>query len=300
MRFAIIGSNSLLASYLIEKLAEEKTNQIGLFGKSDTIADSSTNLGFTYFQYPEYKFEFSSLLSYDVIIYCIAAGVQANAQIETSLIYEVNAFLPINIITYLDDNNFVGKWISFGSYFEIGNNNRPLAFSEREVVTSSLAVPNYYCSSKRLLTRYISDKLFKIQAFHFILPTIYGAAENSVRLIPYIVAALKEGRPIQLSAGSQVRQYIHCKDVASLVALVAINNYSPGIYNVAKDAPVQIAELVRAVFLRFDKDASSYLGTLSTRDESMQYLALDNSAISYSIPNWKPIIELEKGIDEYI
>ncbi|RZK27755.1 MAG: NAD-dependent epimerase/dehydratase family protein, partial [Hymenobacter sp.] len=211
MRFAIIGSNSLLASYLIERLSSDKVNQITLFGRSNTLAESSANLKFIQFRHPEHQLNFSALLGYDVIIYCAAAGVQANSQIETALIYEVNAFLPIRIITYLNDNGFAGKWLSFGSYFEVGNNNHEKAFTEEQVVASGLAVPNHYCSSKRLLTKFISNQLFAIKAFHFILPTIYGAAESPTRLIPYIVSALKEDRPIQLSAGTQVRQYLHCK-----------------------------------------------------------------------------------------
>ncbi|RYE22510.1 MAG: NAD(P)-dependent oxidoreductase [Sphingobacteriaceae bacterium] len=300
MKVAIIGSNSLLASYLVEKLLEQETNQLALFGKSDTLANSPANLGFTYFRYPEQQLDFSALLGYDIIIYCAAAGVQANVQLETSLIYEVNAFLPIRIITYLNDKGFAGKWISFGSYFEIGNNTNELAFTEAEVVASGLALPNHYCSSKRLLTKFISHKLFTLKVFHFILPTIYGAAESPARLIPYIVTALKEDRMLQLSAGTQVRQYLHCKDVASLVSLVAQEEYPADIYNIVNDAPMQIAELVRAVFSRFGKDASPFLGTLATRDESMKYLALNNSKIVDLISNWKPLIRLEEGIDEYI
>lgn len=299
MKIALIGSNSLLASYLVEELSKQETNQLALFGSRDTLAGSATSISFTHFRYPEQQFDFSALLEYDAVIYCAAAGVQANAQIETSLIYEVNAFLPIRIITYLNDKSFSGKWISFGSYFEIGNNNDAVAFTEPEVVASGLAVPNHYCSSKRLLTKFISHKLFSLKVFHLILPTIYGAAESSARLIPYIVAALKNDLPLQLSAGTQVRQYLHCKDVAALVGLLVQGSYPPDIYNVAKETPIQIAELVKTVFSHFDKDASIFLGTLSTRDESMKYLALNGAKVAALIPEWKPAIGITEGIGEY-
>jgi nucleoside-diphosphate-sugar epimerase len=299
MKIALIGSNSLLASYLVEELLKKEANQLALFGSRDTLAGSATNISFTHFRYPEQQFDFSVLLEYNAIIYCAAAGVQANAQIETSLVYEVNAFLPIRIITYLNDRGFAGKWISFGSYFEIGNNNDAVAFTESEVVASGLPVPNHYCSSKRLLTKFISHKLFSLPVFHLILPTIYGAAENSARLIPYIVAALKNDLPLQLSAGTQVRQYLHCKDVATLVSLLVWGNYPPDIYNVSKEPPVQISELVRTVFSHFGKDASPFLGTLSTRDESMKYLALDSAKVAEFIPDWKPTIGIKEGVEEY-
>lgn len=300
MKIALIGSNSLLASYLVDELLKQETNQLALFGSRDTLAGSTTNVSFTHFRYPEQQLSFSALLKYDAIIYCAAAGVQTNTQIETSLIYEVNAFLPIRIVTYLNDNGFAGRWISFGSYFEIGNNNFAVAFTEQEVIASELAVPNHYCSSKRLLTKFISHKLFSLQVFHLILPTIYGATESHARLIPYVVQALKAGQPLQLSAGTQVRQYLHCRDVAALVNLVVLGSCPAGIYNVTADDCIQIADLVRAIFLRFGKDASPYLGTLATRDESMKYLALDGTRLCTLIPDWKPITTLEAGIQEYL
>ncbi|SNR69898.1 NAD-dependent epimerase/dehydratase family protein [Hymenobacter mucosus] len=299
MKISIIGSNSLLASYIIEQLCKDDAHYIRLFGK-EAPSNKKANIAFEYFRYPENGFDLSSLLDQDVVIYCAATGVQANKAFDVSLIYEINAFLPIRIINYLSEKKFSGKWISFGSYFEIGDNEHVHAFNESEIVNSERKIPNHYCSSKRLLTKFISNSLYSVKAFHLILPTIYGNKENDSRLIPYIVEALSKGKPVQLSKGLQVRQYLHCKDVVSLVQLLASNDYPQSIYNVANEPPIQIAELIHYIYALFNDSANSALGTLSTRDEGMKYLALNTEKVGKHISQWKPTIGIKEGIKEYL
>ncbi|RZJ57827.1 MAG: hypothetical protein EOO55_02485, partial [Hymenobacter sp.] len=90
MKIAVIGSNSLLASYIIDELiAQDSTRLLHLFGKSGLSAEQAT---FTYFAYPESVLAFSDLLTCDAIVYCAATGVQANKATDTALVYEINAF----------------------------------------------------------------------------------------------------------------------------------------------------------------------------------------------------------------
>jgi nucleoside-diphosphate-sugar epimerase len=301
VKISIIGANSLLAKYIFDSFVESKVAQIKVFART-AYEEWATyeEVEFFPFSYPEQPLPLTELLESDVVIYCAAAGVQANVVTDTDTIYAINAFLPIKVINYLSDNGFLGKFISFGSYFEIGDNDKETAFSETMLVSSSLPIPNKYCSSKRLLTKFIAGNQFAIEVFHLILPTIYGSAENSSRLIPYLVTSLIEGRVIKLSAGSQVRQYIHCKDVVSLVSIITNGSAHPGIYNVAASTPIKIASLVKSVFSYFNQSAEPFLGTLQTRDESMKYLALDNAKIASMIPEWHPQITLEQGIAEYL
>jgi len=299
MNISIIGSNSLLATYIIDELVNDDLT-LTLYGKTDSSTKKSFSNHFKYFSYPDYIFNLEELLSSDVIIYCAANGVQANQKIPSTLIYKVNAFFPIEIINFLDDHDFKGKWISFGSYFEIGNNIEHKNFTETEICTSMLQIPNEYCSSKRLLTRFLSNGVQRGKYFHFILPTIYGARENPNRLIPYIVNALKNELPLTLSAGKQIRQYIHCHDVARLVKLTIAKDLPPDVYNVAGDCGIQIKELVTMIFNFFSKNAEPYLGTLNTRDENMLVLLTDNQKLVRQLTEWRAQISLFDGIKEYL
>ncbi|TGD82998.1 NAD-dependent epimerase/dehydratase family protein [Hymenobacter wooponensis] len=299
MKVAIIGSNSLLASYVIDEFSKEENYQLVLFGK-EAKDDERDNIIFNLFQYPQIKVELSSLLDCDVIVYCAATGVQAGGKADSDIIYDVNAFYPIKILNYLSENGFSGKWVSFGSYFEIGDTSQVSPLNEEQVLSSYFNIPNHYCSSKRLLTKFIVNNIYNVKVFHFVLPTIYGERENPNRLIPYIINSLQKGQPMKLSAGTQIRQYLHCADVASMVRLIAENDLPIGIYNLANEAPIQIATLVKYIFSIFNRDATPFLGTANTRDESMKYLAISSEKASAQIPEWRPSIGIEEGIRRYI
>lgn len=299
---SIIGSNSFLASYLIEEFGNDENVELNLFARRKTkYAVCKARVNQLPFNYPADNLDLASLLTSDIIIYCAAAGVQATTNLtDINEVYEINAFLPIRIINYLNANSFIGKWISFGTYFEIGDNAALQSYSEEKVVASNLSVPNHYCCSKRLLTKFIDCRQFAIQAWHLVLPTIYGAKENKQRLIPYIVETLKKQELPLLSAGTQIRQYIHCLDVVKLLRTIIDENLPYGIYNITAAETLAIKDLVEAIFSLFSQDPMGSLGTRNSRDESMQVLQLDSTKIGRMIPNWSPRITLQEGLQEYL
>lgn len=301
MRISIIGSNSMLASYIINDLIKAEGIELYLFGKNiEHLGNLDLNSRFIYFNFPTKDIDLSLLSNSDLIIYCAATGVQSNQTVDNSITYEINAILPIRIINYLEKISFKGKWISFGSYFEIGNNESLQPYTEEEVISSVKEISNHYCSSKRVFTRFISSGFVNISFWHFILPTIYGSHEHPHRLIPYIINALKKELPLKLSKGEQIRQYLHCNDIVNLIKIIKDTNLKSGVYNVAGNDFIKIAGLVNTIFSLFDKDASSYLGTLNTRDENMKTLILNSKKIQEDIPNWKAEISLKQGIIGYL
>ncbi|MBO0357378.1 NAD(P)-dependent oxidoreductase [Hymenobacter sp. BT186] len=299
---SIIGSNSFLASYLIEEFGDDETIELNLFARRKTEhAVCKARVNQLPFNYPVDDLNLASLLASDVIIYCAAAGVQAASSLtDIDEVYAINAFLPIRIITYLSANSFSGKWISFGTYFEIGDNAALQSYSEEEIVASNLSVPNHYCCSKRLLTKFIDCRQFTIQAWHLVLPTIYGAKENKQRLIPYVIEMLKKQELPLLSAGTQIRQYVHCLDVVKLLRIIIDENPPYGIYNVTAAETLAIKDLVKAMFSLFGQDPKGSLGARNSRDESMQVLQLESTKIGRAIPSWSPRIRLQEGLQEYL
>ncbi|RYE15309.1 MAG: NAD(P)-dependent oxidoreductase, partial [Sphingobacteriaceae bacterium] len=254
---------------------------------------------FFYFEHPVHELQVNELLESDIVVYCAAAGVQSNNSLSNSLIYELNTFLPIKIFDILNANNFAGKWISFGSYFEIGVNNSMHYFNENEIISSLFAAPNSYCVSKRLHSRFMFDNKYSLKWFHLILPTIYGKEENKNRLLHYIVNSLKVGIIPKLSFGKQIRQYLHAYDLVRLIETLFSNSVESGIYNVACGDTVSISEIAKLVFSRFKCDVNEALGLISTRDDSMDVLLLNSSKLINSV-QWHPLIKIESGIDEYI
>lgn len=289
---AIIGSSSFLASYLIADL-EKENHSLTLFSR-EKINDNHLFLSFAY---PNNIPDYAVFLDYDIIIFAAAGGVQSSKKYSLDEIYALNAFVPISLSNFLDENNFKGKFISFGSYFEIGAQDELKPFTETEVSLSNFDVPNHYCLSKRLLTRFVNDSLSKISHYHIILPSIYGKNENENRLIPYLIQSLENKKKLELTAGTQIRQFLHAKDVSQFILMICNQSIEKGVYNLASDHYNWVKDVVETVFNHFGKDFSDVLGKIQRQDESMQILLLDDSKARKI--GWKPKIDLKEGILDY-
>ena len=289
---AIIGSTSFLASYLIADL-ENENHKLTLFSRKKINEKHQ----FVPFSYPESIPNLDVFLEFDIVIFAAAGGVQSSKKYSLDEIYQLNAFLPITIANFLDANNFKGKYITFGSYFEIGAQEELKRFSEKEVALSDYEVPNHYCLSKRLLTRFVNDSLSKINHYHIILSSIYGKNENQNRLIPYLIESLDHKKELELTAGTQIRQFLHIKDVCSFIMMLCNKNVEKGIYNITSDTQNLVKDVVELIFKHFNKDHNDALGKAKRQDESMQVILLDNKKAKDL--GWNPTISLEEGILDY-
>jgi nucleoside-diphosphate-sugar epimerase len=291
-KIAIIGSTSFLATYIIKDL-EKENHTLTLFSREK----SNENHQFSEFGYPNSIPDFSDLLIFDVIIFAAAGGVQSSKKYSLDEIYALNAFLPISLSNFLNENKYKGKFISFGSYFEIGGHNDLKPYSETEVALSNFEVPNHYCLSKRLLTRFVNDTISEINHYHIILPSIYGKNENENRLIPYLISSLENKKNLELTAGTQIRQFLHAKDVSDFIVMICNQTIEKGVYNLASDNYNWVKDVVETVFNHFGEDFTTVLGKIQRQDESMQVLLLDNSKAKKT--GWEPKIDLKEGILDY-
>ena len=297
-KIAIIGSNSFLAKHLIKKFSNQKLYLFNRTPGSNIDAPFVTEIEFNY---PLVPLELEQLLSFDLIIYTAAAGVQAKNSSSSLTGYQMNLYLPLQIVTFLNDKKYKGKLITFGSYFEIGNNNESRSFDENEVLFAKGAIPNSYCDSKRLLTRYYGNRQFEISWFHLIIPSLYGPGEDPNRLIPYVVDRLKNGLDLQLSAGEQIRQYLFVTDLTALIALINESALPADIYNVSgPDSPIKIKDLVSIIYKIMDVIQKPNTSQIDTRDQAMAYLSLSDEKIKSAISAWSPQVSLVEGINQYL
>jgi nucleoside-diphosphate-sugar epimerase len=300
MKIAIIGGTSFLGKQLFLRLLNANKQAIfHIFGSSieDKLLENET-VTFQPYLYPKDTLNYKLLSTFDAIYFCSATGVQSNVVVTEETIYGLNTFEPIKVAIELEKNDFKGKFITFGSYFEIGSNSIEKTFTENDVVFAQGNVPNHYCNSKRMLSRYISGNLHKIQWFHFVLPTIYGPTENPMRLIPYLINAILNNEPIKVTSGTQLRQYIHIEDVIDLITKILSENVAGSIYNVAPNNSISIKELIETIFETMNYNAAN-VSIISRVDENMKYLALDTTKTKEAF-GWEPKINLIEGIKTYL
>lgn len=305
MKIAIIGATSFLGKTLISELKEGQ-HDLHLFSRINSF-DWMPSLSWTCYNYPSIALDYPLLMEFDIIYYCAGAGIQPKHQDNNQQIYELNAFEPIRLATALKDNNYKGKLITFGSYFEIGNHSEDRSYTEKELVTHTNPLPNAYCTAKNLLTRFVDTELrtphnlpFVFQ--HFVLTNIYGATENDNRLIPYIIQSSLKKEPLSFTAGTQQRQYTHIRDVTYFLN-EHINNNQSGIFNLTTNTVISVREMIEKVLQVIEEELEilpqANFGTVDKRDISMKYLALNTSHLQNCF-NFDPQISLEQGIREYI
>lgn len=293
MKVAILGAHSFLAQSVIRQLHANASWEVVLYGNYTEENDHQK-----YYRIPENSPDAAVLSGFDAIIYCAGAGVQSNKKYPKNIIYEVNAFEPVRMMNLLSESNFSGKFITFGSYFEIGDYPSQTPLREDEVLLSQYPVPNDYCLSKRMFSRYIRNQNGSdFKSLHYILPNIYGYGENENRLIPYLVRSINKGEKLALSSGTQIRQYLHVDDIARAV-VANLQNDSEGVFNLGSHEIISIRELVAAVIKASEETVEADFGAVNQRDQAMKYLAL-NFEKAADMLKFSPEISLEEGIKGY-
>lgn len=275
MNICLIGPNGFLANAIGSycNLQQYKITAIGRRPSTVYHADVFLPLQLTINGFP-----FDQCRDSDIIFYTAAKGGQSGDQVSDEETFHVNTWFPVIFFEKLKTLGFKGTFISFGSYFEIGNNNENKYFSEEEIISSILPVPNNYCVSKRLLTRYFSSVTQPCRFFHFLLPTIYGEREQTKRLLPYLIGSISSGQTINLTSGDQVRQYIYVADVVSLLFNSVQSIERSGIYNFLSAETLSVRCVAKKIFNFFHVIMEEEIfGSASRSDVNMKVLQLDSS-----------------------
>lgn len=296
MKISILGCNGFLST-AIAKYANQKNWTLDMYGLEEP--QGHTYDSFVKCNLMDAELDCSPLLSSDIIIYAIGAGIQSNLKEGSNLIYNLNVTAPVSICNKLKELDYKGVFVTFGSYFEMGETKESHPFTEDDILTATAPAPTDYVISKRMLTRFVTSYKHNFTHWHFIIPTIYGVGENPKRLIPYVVNAIKNGEELHFTAGDQVRQYVHVSEVPKLLDMAFEKNLSSGIYNIEGKETLSVKELVRLVHQKYSKEVpDSCFGTAQRTDVEMKFLALDGTLLFKSI-GFRAQVQIQETLDEY-
>lgn len=296
MKISILGTNGFLST-AIAKYANEAGWNLDMYGLDEPRSHKYDN--FYKVNLMDTALDCSGLLASDIIIYAIGAGIQSNLKEGNDLIYNLNVTVPVRICNALKAAGYRGKFITFGSVFEMGETTEERFFTEEDIQTSLAVAPNNYTVSKRMLTRFISSYKHEFTHWHFIIPTIYGESENPKRLIPYTINAIKNGEELHFTAGDQTRQYIHVSEVPRIIGMAYKKNISSGIYNIQGKETITVKEIVTLIHKVLGKQvAEGCFGSAQRADVGMKYLALDGRKLK-SLTGFEATVRLEEVIKHY-
>jgi nucleoside-diphosphate-sugar epimerase len=277
MKYSILGTNGFLST-AIAKFCNEQGYQLDMYG-----LDEPKGHQYDYFykvNLMDVEIDCSGLMDSDLIIYVVGAGIQANLKEGFNLIYNLNVTVPVTICNKLKELNYQGRFVTFGSVFEIGETKEERFFTEEDVLTSTYPAPNGYTVSKRMLSTFVSSYKHEFTHWHFYIPTIYGAGENPKRLIPYVINAIRNDVELHFTAGDQTRQYIHVNEVPRMLALAVEKSLPSGVYNIQGRETVTVREIVIEIHHAMGKEVpEGCFGSVQRADVGMKYLALDGKKL---------------------
>ncbi len=91
----------------------------------------------------------------------------------------------------------------------------------KRIITAGTALPdnlNLYSFSKKLFRDYVAWYIEKRQTefVHLRLETFYGEEQSEIQFLPRIAGKMKRNETIELTAGTQKRDFIHVDDVVNV------------------------------------------------------------------------------------
>ena len=296
MKITVLGTNGLLSD-CIGRYCNKHNHQLFMYGLDVPI-------GHTYDIFNQVNLindnlNYDEIIQCDMIVYAAGAGIQSNLKESAGLIYTLNVTVPVKICNELKFNGYGGAFISFGSYFEIGENSENHCFTETELLQSQRKVVNDYSVSKRMFSRFIASVKMPFRTLHFILPTIYGENEAPHRLIPYTINALKSDAEIAFTSGEQIRQYIYIDELVEIVFNANSKTIPSGLYNIEGAESLTVKKLVSNLFAAFNKPLpKSVFGKTQRTDTGMKNLQMNGQKLEQLI-GYKPTIKIIDVYDRY-
>jgi nucleoside-diphosphate-sugar epimerase len=127
---------------------------------------------------------------------------------------------------------------------------------------------------------------------------LYGPNEHPVRLVPSVIVSLLRNKQADITLGTQIRDFLYSKDVASaLVALLCSNVSGP--VNIGSAEPTTIRDITSKIGAKLgNPKLLNYGGVEMPKDEPPVILA-DNRRLTQEV-GWSPKYTLESGLDETI
>ena len=296
MIVSVLGSNGMLSKAIVSYCNNFNIDLV-IYGRS--IPYDSQYIKFHNVDFVNEEIDYSELMKSNLIIYAAGAGIQSNEQQQPDIIHFMNVSFPISILNKLNELNYVGYVVTFGSYFEIGDNQENILFNEEMVVSSSNKVVNDYSVTKRLLTNFISSFRGSFTNYHYILPTIYGENESKHRLIPYTINSIRNNEDIKFTSGNQVRQYIYVDEIPHILFKSIVCKLNSGIYNISGSETLTVRQLVEIIYSKLGLVLSEDLfGKVTRVDSGMLNLQLDGSILKKKI-NFESSVKISEVIDKY-
>ena len=173
---------------------------------------------------------------------CVASGLLDPAASPDAL-HAVNVVLPRNVLAAGERLGL--RTMTFGTILE------------------ALPTANPYVRSKIALGEHVAARAAAgAQATHVRLHTLFGGgAPHPFMFLGQLRDALRAGRPFEMTAGRQLREYHHVDDDAAAILHIAASG-TTGVFELSHGQPVSLRAIATHVFDAFGRPDLLRLGAL--------------------------------------
>ncbi len=126
----------------------------------------------------------------------------------------------------------------------------------------------------------------------------YGPAEDPRRIVPYVITSLLRGRHAELTAGDQVRDFLHVSDVAAALCAVADADVI-GPINVGSGQGVTIADVAGRIARLVQRPDLIALGARPCPDGEPMRIVADTTRLR-TATGWTPRVDLTSGLRDTV
>ena len=156
-----------------------------------------------------------------------------------------------------------------------------------------------YGASKLAGTRLLGEHASRsgLRALTARLFTVYGPGEHPERLLPSLLRTARSGQALDLTAGSQQRDFTYVEDVAEGLIRLGASRASPGAaINLATGTLTSVRQFAeKAAFLLGISEELLRFGVAPSRPDEMKHDPVTISQLRHLV-SWSPTTSVEDGI----
>lgn len=226
----------------------------------------------------------------DVIFHLAAYGVHSSRR-NSATIVQTNVLGLIHLLEASRDRPYA-RLVNTGTCFEYGHQLAPISESTPvdplNVYAASKVMASHVCN---LEVRQHEKPIVTLCPF-----TFFGPEEARDRLIPSVIAAILDGRPIRITTGTQTRDYLYVEDMADAFLAAAVVPIAAGdLINVGSGEDRSVREIAERVRDILGSTVPIEVGAVPSRRDDARRLCAD-PAKARKVLGWAPRVTFEDGI----
>jgi nucleoside-diphosphate-sugar epimerase len=127
----------------------------------------------------------------------------------------------------------------------------------------------------------------------------YGPGDEPRRLVPSLLAALSAGRAIDVTDGSQVRDFVYATDVADLLVRLLETPQATGAYNVGTGHGTTVRQVIERVARHFQALELVHFGARPGPTDEPPFLVADMAKVD-RVLGWRAATSIANGLEQLL